>query len=138
MDAVQPPDPLELSLTCSNRDLPEQLAYGLPGGDLNMEGGTLARRISLLHRPTRPVRFGHRDKSLWRLISQLSLNPVLLTGGVEPIRGLLKLHAPEESAVSVRQIEGVKDLVQKVVLLSSRNGAELSRYLRRAGRAFLV
>ena len=80
-----------------------------------MEGGTLARRISLLHRPTGSIRFQHGHHALWRLISQLSLNSVSLTGGVETIRELLKLHDLQGTAISARQIEGVVDLTQKVV-----------------------
>lgn len=115
LEVAPPPNALDCKLTCSNRDLPAHLDYGLPGGDLTLEGGTLARRISLLHRPTRSIRFRHGHNALWRLISQLSLNPVLLTGGAEPIRDLLKLHDLQGSAISVRQIEGVVNLTQKVV-----------------------
>ena len=109
------PDALQCRLTCTNRDLPGHLAHGLPGGDVTMEGGTLARRISLLHRPTGSIRFQHGHHALWRLISQLSLNSVSLTGGVETIRDLLKLHDLQGTAISARQIEGVVDLTQKVV-----------------------
>src|SRR5699024_6368305 len=41
-------DVLGIELTCSNRDLPTMLAYGVSGGDLSMEGGSAARTIALL------------------------------------------------------------------------------------------
>ena len=115
LKSTSPPVALDLKFTCSNRDLPEQLARGLPGGDLMMEGGTLARRISLLHQPTKPLRFSHDRGALWRLISQLSLNAVSLAGGVEPIRDLLAFHDLKGSPISARQVDSVVDLTEKVV-----------------------
>ncbi|MFM0645440.1 type VI secretion system baseplate subunit TssF [Paraburkholderia bryophila] len=115
LEPQQPPPGLDVTLTCSNRDLPERLGYGSPAGDLMMEGGSLARRIALLHRPTKPLRFRRDRGALWRLISQLSLNPVSLAGDAEPIRDLLALHDLQGSAISARQIGGVVKLAQKVV-----------------------
>ena len=43
------------SWTCTNRDLPSQLPFGMTGGDLFMEGGSLARSIALLRKPTATV-----------------------------------------------------------------------------------
>ncbi len=51
-------DTLSIDLTCTNRDLPAQLAAGLEGGDLFLEGGSLASTLTLLRRPTPSVRFG--------------------------------------------------------------------------------
>ncbi|KAF1039953.1 MAG: hypothetical protein GAK33_00953 [Burkholderia lata] len=110
-----PPPALDIRLTCSNGDLPERLGYGLPMGDLMMEGGSLARRIALLHRPTRSLHPRHERGAQWRLISQLSLNAVSLTGGAGPIRDLLALHDLQRSAPSVRLIDGVVKLTQQAV-----------------------
>lgn len=115
LEPKPPPPALDLKLTCSNRDLPERLGHGSPTGDLMMEGGSLAQRIALLHRPTRPMRFRHERGALWRLISQLSLNPVSLADGVGPARDMLALHDLQGSATSVRQIDGVVNLERKVV-----------------------
>lgn len=115
LEPKPPPVSLDLKLTCSNRDLPERLSYGSPTGDLMMEGGSLAQRIALLHRPSRPMRFRHERGALWRLISQLSLNPVSLAEGVGPARDMLALHDLQGSANSIRQIEGVMNLERKVV-----------------------
>ncbi|AOK47344.1 type VI secretion protein [Burkholderia sp. MSMB617WGS] len=115
LDPVAPPPGVDFKLTCSNRDLPEQLPHGAPGGDLMMEGGTLASRISLLQRPTRPLRLRDDRGALWRLISQLSLNSLLLAGGAGAVRDMLKLHDLQESPATVRQIAGIVDVSQKPV-----------------------
>lgn len=115
LDPVAAPAGLDFKLTCSNRDLPEQLPHGAPGGDLMMEGGTLASRISLLQRPTRPLRLREDRGALWRLVSQLSLNSLLLAGGAGAVRDMLKLHDVQESAATVRQIAGIVDVSQRPV-----------------------
>ncbi|MFD1559967.1 type VI secretion system baseplate subunit TssF [Paraburkholderia silviterrae] len=116
IEPVSPPNGLGFKLTCTNRDLPEQLAHGAAAGDLLIEGGTLARRIALLQRPTRPLYFRHDRGALWRLISQLSLNPHLLNAGPEPMRDLLRLHDMTGSPVSARQVEGVVDVAERAVM----------------------
>ncbi|WGS49973.1 type VI secretion system baseplate subunit TssF [Paraburkholderia sp. D15] len=115
IESVTPPNALDFKLTCTNRDLPEQLAHGSPAGDLLIEGGTLARRITLLHRPTRSLYFRHDRGVLWRLISQLSFNPLLLNAGPAPIRDLLRLHDLAGTPVSARQVEGVVDVTEQAV-----------------------
>lgn len=109
-------DVLSLELTCSNRDLPEQLAYGVPGGDLSMDGGSVARSISLLRKPTPSLRFERGRGVQWRLISHLSLNHLsLVEGGIAPLREMLKLYDLQRSAISARQIGGIADLSQHAI-----------------------
>ncbi|MGU7779698.1 type VI secretion system baseplate subunit TssF [Burkholderia sp. PU8-34] len=115
LEPASPPPVLNLSLTCTNRDLPEQLSHGAPGGDLMMEGGTLARRVNLLHRPTRPLPFRDERGAMWRLVSLLSVNSVLLSGGAESVRDVLRLHDRAGSPATVRQIDGVVDVSHKTV-----------------------
>lgn len=104
-------DVLSLELTCSNRNLPTQLAYGTPGGDLTMEGGSVARRISLLRKPTPSRRFDNGRGTQWRLISHLSLNHVsLIDGGANTLREMLRLYDLARSPTSARQIEGIVSL----------------------------
>lgn len=104
-------DVLGLDLTCSNRDLPTQLAYGVSGGDLVMEGGSAARTIALLRKPTPPRRFERGRGAQWRLISQLSLNHLSLAeDGPTTLRELLRLYDLPRSAISSRQIQGVVGL----------------------------
>lgn len=116
-DPVTPrTDVLSIDLVCSNRDLPEQLAYGVPGGDLMLEGGGVARSIALLRKPTPSMRFERGRGAQWRLISHLSLNHLsLVEGGIAPLREMLKLYDLQRSAISSRQIEGMVDLTQRSV-----------------------
>lgn len=80
-------DTVSLELTCSNRDLPHQLAHGVAGGDLSIEGGSPAKAITLLRKPTRPLRFRHGRSAQWRLISHLSLNQLSLSGSTGSAEG---------------------------------------------------
>lgn len=105
---------LSLDLTCTNRDLPSQLAVGQPGGDLFMEGGTVARAIRLLRRPTNSHRFQHGRAAHWRLISHLALNHLsLVQSGLPALKETLRLYDLSHSATATRQIEGLVGLDYK-------------------------
>ncbi|MGP1667172.1 MAG: type VI secretion system baseplate subunit TssF, partial [Rhodanobacter sp.] len=116
-DTVTPKtDVLSLELTCSNRDLPSQLAYGVPGGDLTMEGGSVARSISLLRKPTPSLRFDTGRGAQWRLISHLSLNHIsLVGGGPTALKEMLRLYDLRRSATSARQIDGIVSLEHRAI-----------------------
>ena len=101
-------DVLSLNLMCTNRDLPAHMSIGLPSGDLFIEGGSVARSIRLLRKPTKPVRFDHRRGGQWRLISHLSLNHLSLTrSGLAAFKEMLTLYDLPRTAVTRRQIDGV-------------------------------
>ncbi|ALM84272.1 type VI secretion system baseplate subunit TssF [Bordetella sp. N] len=102
---------LSIDLTCTNRDLPAQLAAGQPGGDLFLEGGTVARAIRMLRRPTHTHRFPQGHAAHWRLISHLALNHLsLVQSGLPALKETLRLYDLSHSAVSARQIEGLVGL----------------------------
>lgn len=101
-------DTLSIELTCSNRDLPSQLAFGLAGGDLFKEGGSPASSITLLRRPTRTWRFERGGGAQWRLISHLSLNHLSLADqGVEALRETLRLYDLPRSPLNEQLIEAI-------------------------------
>lgn len=101
-------DVISLELTCTNRDLPSHLAYGVPGGDLTLEGGGVARSIALLRKPTQPMQFDRGRGAQWRLISHLALNHLSLTqSGLPALKEMLRLYDLARSAVSGRQIDGI-------------------------------
>ncbi len=101
-------DVVGVELTCSNRDLPAQLAYGVPGGDLVIEGGSPARSIELLRKPSPSRRFARGRGAHWRLISHLSLNHLSLTqAGLPALKEMLRLYDLSSSSVSNQQIEGI-------------------------------
>jgi len=101
-------DTLSIELTCTNRDLPALLTYGLPGGDLQMEGGGVVRSVALLRKPTLPSRFERGRGAHWRLISHLSLNHLsLMRGGLEAFQEMLTLYDQSNSPISQRQIGAI-------------------------------
>lgn len=130
-DPVTPQtDVLSLELTCSNRDLPTQLAYGVPGGDLSMEGGSVARSIGLLRKPTASQRFAADRGAQWRLISHLSLNHVsLVEGGAAALKEMLRLYDLPRSPTSARQIDGIVGLEHRAITawLPGRQFASVAR-----------
>jgi type VI secretion system protein ImpG len=107
-------DTLSLELTCTNRDLPASLAYGLRGGDLFLEGGSSVRAISFLRKPTASNRFESGRGAHWRLISHLSLNHLSLSdGGLDAFREMLALYDLPRSPSSQRQIGGISAITHK-------------------------
>lgn len=105
---------LSLDLTCSNRDLPASLSYGLPGGDLFLEGGSMVSSISFLRKPSESYRFERGRGAHWRLISHLSLNHLSLSkGGLEAFQEMLRLYDLPRSATSQRQIGGLLGIEHK-------------------------
>jgi type VI secretion system protein ImpG len=107
-------DTLSVELTCTNRDLPAALSYGQRGGDLFLEGGSIARSISFLRKPTTSHRFERGGGAHWRLISHLSLNHLSLAdGGVDAFREMLALYDLPRSPSSQRQIGGIAAIGHK-------------------------
>jgi len=101
-------DVVSLKLTCSNRDLPTHLPHGPQSSPLTQDGGGIARAITLLRKPSRPLRFERGRAAHWRLISHLSLNHLSLTeSGLPAFKEMLRLYDMARSAVSNRQIDGI-------------------------------
>jgi len=101
-------DTLSISLTCTNRDLPASLSYGLSGGDLFLEGGALVKQITFLRKPTPSYRFERGRGAHWRLISQLSLNHLSLAQkGIEPLQETLRLYDLPRSASNEKILAGI-------------------------------
>lgn len=109
--SVPQTDVVSLRLSCTNRELPSDLAYGLAGGDLVQEGGSPARAIALLRKPTAPRRFSRGRGAQWRLISHLALNSLSLTqSGLSALKEMLQLYDIGQSPVTRRQIDGIVGL----------------------------
>jgi type VI secretion system protein ImpG len=107
-------DTLSIVLTCTNRDLPANISFGLVGGDLFLEGGSVAKTISLLRKPTAEMRFARGRSAQWRLISHLSLNHMsILQSGLPALKEMLRLYDLNRTAVSGRQIDGIVGLDSK-------------------------
>jgi type VI secretion system protein ImpG len=113
---------------CTNRDLPSRLPFGNDAGDFELEGTVPLRKIVALVKPTDTVRPPMAKDSLWRLISQLSLNYLsLVEGGRDALQEILRLYNFTGSVHSGKQIDGL-------VNLNSRR--HFSRVLSDDGMAF--
>ncbi len=101
-------DTLSIQVTATNRDLPQSLSIGNAGGDLFIEGGSIAREIRLLRKPTASHRIERNRGSLWRLVSHLSLNHLSLSGrGIDALREMLRLYDLPRDAANKRQVDGL-------------------------------
>lgn len=87
-------DRVTLSLTCTNKAIPSQMKNGHPDGDFDSDLPLAGLKIRALNRPTRPILPPDKSAVRWRLISQLSLNHMLLSGsqGVQVLRETLMLY----------------------------------------------
>lgn len=104
-------DILTVRTICTNRDLPSRLPFGNEAGDFELEGAAPVKRILSLVKPTPTLRPPTEKDSLWRLISQLSLNYLsLVSEGREALQEILRLHNFTGSTYSARQIEGIVNL----------------------------
>jgi type VI secretion system protein ImpG len=101
-------DTLSIDLSCTNRDIPASLSYGLPGGDLFLEGGALVKQISFLRKPSPTHRFERGRGAHWRLISHLSLNHLSLAQkGIDAFRETLRLYDLPRSLINEKMLSGV-------------------------------
>jgi type VI secretion system protein ImpG len=98
-------------LTCTNRDLPAQLHYGDPAGDLRTDELSAVAPIRMLRKPSPSWRFGTARGAHWRLISHLSLNHASLTmAGLDDFRKMLALYDLPHSPAAQRLIAGIQGL----------------------------
>ena len=98
---------LSVAVTCLNRDLPRRIPFGANRpGVMMVDGATEVAGVRCLTPPTPTLRPPPARRAGWRLISQLSLNHLSLTGGAagaDALREILRLHdvsdTPETRAV---------------------------------------
>lgn len=79
-------------LLCTNRGLTDQMGRGTR---LDVEVDLPVSGVSCITRPTREIPPPTRGKSLWQLVSHLSLNHLSLTGGdagLAALRGIFRLY----------------------------------------------
>lgn len=109
--ALPQTDTLSIHVTATNRDLPSLLSFGNVGGDLFMDGGSIAREIRMLRKPTSTHSIERGKGSLWRLVSHLSLNHLSLSGrGVESLKEMLRLYDLPQDAANRRQVDGIASI----------------------------
>ena len=104
-------DALTIRTVCSNRDLPSRLPFGSEAGDFELEGPGPVKRIVALVKPTDTLRPPNSKDSLWRLVSQLSLNYLsLVSEGRDALQEILRLYNFTGSTYSEKQIQGIVGL----------------------------
>jgi type VI secretion system protein ImpG len=124
---------LTIRCTCTNRDLPSRLPFGNDGSDLELENGSAVRRITLLRKPTEPLRTPQRKGLQWRLISHLSLNYLsLVEEGRGALQDILRLYNFSDSISLERQISGITSLgsARHFARVVSEHGISFARGLR--------
>jgi len=67
-DIADPPQQLDLDVTCTNRDLPAGMRIGNAAGDLHNDAGPVPCRITLLRQPTSTFRLPREGQAMWRAI----------------------------------------------------------------------
>ena len=106
---------LSLRLTCSNRDLPEQLPFGgsqhATQADFTLPQYAVVKRVRPLRKPTASRRPPTKPGYQWRLISHLSLNHLSIASqGKDALQEMLGLYNPTQSPQISRQIQGIVDI----------------------------
>lgn len=101
-------DIVHVKCTCTNRDLVNRLPFGSESGDFEMAGAAAIKRIVALHKPSPTLRPDLGGKTLWRLISHLSLNYLsLVAEGKEALQKILELYDFSTSPEVKKQIGGI-------------------------------
>jgi type VI secretion system protein ImpG len=100
---------VSVSLTCTNRDLPRQLACGAKEGDLSMASPLGSFPIRMLRKPSASCRLPDADH--WRLVSHLAVTlQSLLQEDLAVLTEILTLYDLPHSAVTHRQIAGLRGI----------------------------
>jgi type VI secretion system protein ImpG len=108
---------LSAQVTCLNRDLPQHLPRG--GGQPKLtlvSGGPV--ELECVTQPTATVRANLRRGSMWRLMSQLNLNHLSISGGTQgaqTLREMLRLYNLAESVDAEAKIDGIVEVSSRVV-----------------------
>jgi type VI secretion system protein ImpG len=104
---------IDAQVSCTNRDLPIQLAFGHGRTDFLIEGGAPVESVRSIAGPSYPRASPAFGDTAWRLISHLSLNYLSLldskgAAGGQMLRDLLALYPDPNDSGAARQIEGVR------------------------------
>lgn len=102
---------LSIDALCLNRDLPADLPFGGEHPIIRpAEGAGALAGVACLTAPTPPLYPPLREKGFWRLISQLALGHLSVTGGsagAEALKEILRLYDRRDSAETRAAIEAL-------------------------------
>jgi len=112
---------LDLTLVCTNRDLPLRMPVGSGDTDLTLQTGPAVESIRCLVGPTPPRSCIALGKKAWPLISHLSLNYLSLIDtdeetGAAALREILSIYADFGERVMKKQIEGLLSISSEPTL----------------------
>jgi len=112
---------LDLTLVCTNRDLPLRMPVGSGDTDLTLQTGPAVESIRCLVGPTPPRSCIALGKKAWPLISHLSLNYLSLRDtdaetGAAALREILSIYADFGERVMKKQIEGLLSISSEPTL----------------------
>ncbi|MCB9761312.1 MAG: type VI secretion system baseplate subunit TssF [Alphaproteobacteria bacterium] len=111
-----PDEVLRLRVMCTNRHLAEEVPAG---ARMEVEEALPVDAIVCLRAPTDQVDPPTRGALLWRLISQLSLNHLSLTGdpqSLDALREILLLYADPHDPSHVQQVQGIRGVSSREVV----------------------
>jgi type VI secretion system protein ImpG len=115
-DPLMPPDELVYArVLCTNRELAAELPVN---AELQSDESMPASAFCLT-KPTRPIDPPLGGQTLWRLVSQLSLNYLSLSDAaqsLEAFKDILRLHCFSESNADLDQIDGIRSLTQRKIM----------------------
>lgn len=110
-------DTLSLTLTCSNRDLPQMMSFGNAHGDFSLSQAQAISAIRCLRKPTEPMRAALGKGMIWQLVSHLSLNHMsLVSNGHEALLEMLSLYNYRNTLATRKQINGITHIESAPVL----------------------
>jgi len=106
-----PPEQVVYAHTlCTNREFATQLPAGAL---LQIEDSAPLTHISCLGKPTFPVYPPLGGRTLWYLISNLSLNYLSLSGGrgsLDALREILRFYAFSDQPSAYQQVQGIREM----------------------------
>ncbi|EEY3145326.1 type VI secretion system baseplate subunit TssF, partial [Escherichia coli] len=113
-------DVLSIDVMCTNGNIPSSINNGSPDGDFDCDIDIANLRITALNRPSRMLPAMALKGLNWRIISQLSLNFVLLGGtdGAMKLREMLSIYNYNNNHSISIFIEWIKEL--QITPVSSR------------------
>jgi len=104
---------LGVAALCTNRDLPLFMNVGSGTTDFTLTDSAPVKAIRCLAGPSRPRPSYAHNSAAWRLISQLSLNYLSLSGkgqGAAALRELLRLYGDDNDPALALQMEGLREV----------------------------
>lgn len=112
-------DTLDLSLTCTNRNLPKKLPTGSGQPYLAVvDGDAPVTQIRSVVPPTHTIRPPQRERAYWRLISHLNLNHLSLSsspGSCDALKEILRLYNFKDSASTRNIIDSITSIKTKSI-----------------------